>query len=405
MASEQTKPKTIHPLRRILIAFGALGLLAGGAYYALAERTGQEWQPSRPALEQDTAKSAAAARPQVPLQETPAKLAVQVVTPRRQDLTRTSRLPGTIAPWRQATLYAKVSGYLQWIGFDKGDRVKEGTILAIVDAPELQQQYAQAQSDYAIKQLTFERLKRVWQENHDVIAKQDVDVAEAAARGTKHLLEQRATMLAYTKVRAPFAGLVTARFVDPGAMIQVATNSETQAAPLMTIMDTAKVRVYFSVPQEEAGLAKPGCPVQVSLSQQPGRVFTGALTRTTDVVDTASRAMLAEADLPNPEGLLQPGSFAEVDISLVQHPHAILIPSAAVVPEDGRPNVFIIEKGRAKKIPITSGLDDGVNVEVLAGLNGTEQLVVIGQDRLTDGTLVEATAYDLPQGVLARQKF
>ena len=153
-----------------------------------------------------------------------------------------------------------MSGYLQWIGFDKGDRVKEGTVLAIIDAPELQQQYAQAQSDYAIKQLTFERLSSLWQENHEVIAKQDVDVAEAAARGAKHLLEQRATMLAYTKVRAPFAGVITARFVDPGAMIQTAMTSETQASPLMTIMDTAQVRVYFNVPQEEAGLANAGMP-------------------------------------------------------------------------------------------------------------------------------------------------
>jgi RND family efflux transporter MFP subunit len=371
----------------------------------LADRTSQELQAPKLQAEQDTAESSSAVRSYLPRQEGPAKIAVQVVTPRRRNVTRTSRLPGTVAPWRQATLYAKVSGYLQWIGFDKGDRVKEGAVLAVIDAPEFQQQYAQAQSDYAIKQLTFERLTRVWQENHDVIAKQDVDVAEAAARGAQHLLEQRATMLAYTKVRAPFAGVITARFVDPGALIQVATTSETQASPLVTIMDTAKVRVYFNVPQEEASLARPGCPVKMSLSQQPGRIFTGALTRTTDVLDTSSRAMLAEADLSNSEGLLQPGSFAEVEIVLAQHPNAVLIPSTALVIEDANPAVFIVEEGHAKKVPIKSGLDDGVDVEVVDGLNGTEQVVVVGQSRLADGIQVEATAYHLPQGQMAQQKF
>jgi RND family efflux transporter MFP subunit len=330
---------------------------------------------------------------------------VQVVTPQWQDLAQTSRLPGTVAPWYQTSLYAKVPGYLKWIGFDKGDWVKEGTVLAVIDAPEIQQQYEQAKSDYAIKKLTFERLSRVWQKNPDVIAKQDVDVAEAAANGAKHVLEQRAAMRDYTKVRAPFSGIITARFVDPGAMIQVATNSETQASPLFTLMDMAKVRVYFNVPQEEAAQAKLGCAVKVRLRQYSERQFSGTLTRTTGVLDAATRTMLAEADLSNPEHLLQPGSFAEVEVSLKQHPHALLIPPAALVVEETGRAVFIVENGRARQVPVKTGLDDGIGIEITEGLKGTEHVVVVGQNHLKDGMLVSTTAYNLPAGQLASQHY
>ncbi len=405
MKVEKSKCKTCKRTQMLLIIVGIAGLLAGGGYYAWARGSARDPVSVKHNAEEKAVDLMAPHGEHSVQVDSPTQVTVQVVTPRRQALTHLSRLPGSIAPWRQATLYAKVSGYLQWIGFDKGDQVKEGTVLAVIDAPELQQQYDQAQSDYAIKRLTFERLTHVWQENHDVIAKQDVDVAEAAAHGAKHLLEQRATMLAYTKVRAPFAGVITARFVDPGALIQVATTSETQASPLMTIMDTSKVRVYLNVPQEEAGLATPGRPVQMSLSQYPGRVFSGALTRTTNVLDAASRSMLAEADLPNPGGLLQPGSFAEVEVALAQHPHALLIPAAALVDEGSSTAVFVVEQGYAKKVPITSGLDDGVDVEVLSGLQGEEQIVVVGQSQLANGTPVVATAYHLPQGQMAQQQY
>jgi RND family efflux transporter MFP subunit len=318
---------------------------------------------------------------------------------------RTIRLPANVAPWYQATLYAKVPGYLKWIGFDKGDWVKAGTVLAVIDAPEIQQQYEQAKSDYAIKKLTFERLSRVWRETPDVIAKQDVDVAEAAAVGDKHLLEQRAAMLDYTKVRAPFSGVLTARFVDPGAMIQVATSSETQASPLFTIMDVSQVRVYFNVSQEDAALAQPGREVAVMLRQQPGRVFKGTIARTTGALDPVTRTMLAEANIPNPQRLLQPGSFAEVVVSLERHPNAIVIPPAALVIDNSGEAVFIVEHGRAKKALIKTGIDDGVGIEVTGGLEGTEQVVVVGQAQLTEGTPVTTAAYSLPDGKLASQRY
>src|SRR5207245_10008615 len=134
-------------------------------------------------------------------------------------------------------------GAVRWIVTDKGDARKKDQILAIIESPEAEEQYHQALSDYHIKKLTFERLGKVWKESPDVIAKQDIDVAEAASQGAKHLVEQRAALRNYTKVLAPYAGIITARFADPGALIQIATASSAGAIPLFTIMDLDAVRV------------------------------------------------------------------------------------------------------------------------------------------------------------------
>ncbi|HXG21527.1 MAG TPA: efflux RND transporter periplasmic adaptor subunit [Methylomirabilota bacterium] len=392
-------------LRATSVILSALLLVAGGVYYVPPGRTSQEPTPTPSIAVHDEPALSPSTSTETSAHQELSRVTVQVTTPRRQTVTRTTRLPGTIAPWYQTTLYAKVPGYLKWIGFDKGDAVKARTVLATIDAPEVQQQYEQAKTDYNIKKLTFERLSHVWRRNPNVIAKQDVDVAEAAARGAQHVLEQRAALVDYTKVRAPFSGVITARFVDPGAMIQIATNSETQASPLFTIMDVAKVRVYCNVPQEEAALAKPGRPVNVRLRQYPERVFTGTITRTTGVLDAATRTMLTEADLPNPDRLLQPGSFAEVEITLQQHPNAVVIPPAALLTEQAGQAVFIVEAGRAKRVPVKTGLDDGVGIEVTQGLQGGEQIVVVGQQHLQDGMPVAAVAYNLPEGQLASQRY
>jgi len=402
---KQTSMRVRKSVRTMSMVLGVLLLVVGGLYYVPLGRTSQEPTPTPSAPVHDKHVLSPHASTEALTQQEPANVTVQVITPRQQTVARTTRLPGTIAPWYQTTLYAKVPGYLKWIGFDKGDMVKAGTVLATIDAPEIQQQYEQAKSDYNIKKLTFARLSRVWRQNPHVIAKQDVDIAEAAAIGAQHVLEQRAALVDYTKVRAPFSGVITARFVDPGAMIQIATNSETQTSPLFTIMDVAKVRVYCNVPQEEAALAKPGRPVNVRLRQYPERVFTGAITRTTGVLDAVTRTMLTEADLPNPDRLLQPGSFAEVEITLEQHVNAIVIPPAALLTEKTGQAVFIIEAGHAKKVPVTTGLDDGVEIEVTHGLQGAERVVVVGQQHLQNGTPVTAVAYNLPEGQLASQRY
>jgi RND family efflux transporter MFP subunit len=241
---------------------------------------------------------------------------VQVTKPIRRDLGYTVKLPANIAPLYQTTLYAKVSGYLKWIGPDKGDPVMKDQVVSIIDAPEIEDQYLQAAADYKIKKITFERLKNVWKESPDVIAKQDVDVAEAAYEGARTLMQQRAVMRDYTKVRAPYDGTVTARFADPGALIQVATSSATSALPLFTIMDLTTVRVYANVSQDDSPWVTPGkTKATVTVPERPDRSFSGTITRSALALDPSTRSLLVEMDLPNPDSLLRPGTFAEMAIA------------------------------------------------------------------------------------------
>lgn len=395
----ETHPDSLHDRKAgtshlKLAAIAAVILFLAVATVVLMQE--QPHQAAPPSAEHATAQSSSAGTH-----------LVQVLKPQRRDLARTISLPANVSPWYRATLYAKVSGYLKWIGFDKGDEVKKGQLLAVIDAPEVQDQYEQAESDYAIKKLTYERLLSVWKENPDVIAKQDVDVAQAAAEGAKQLMERRRTFLEYTKITAPFAGTITARFADPGTLIQSAMSSSTQANPLFTLMDLDTVRVYVSVPQESAMLAKAGVPALLTTKEMPGVEIKGHITRTTESLDPATRTLLVEIDLPNKDHRLQPGTFANATLALEQHPNVITVPPAAIEPpSNGKPKaVFVVDNGKVRRVPVKTGIDDGGWVEVLEGLTGNEDVVVVGKSNLAEGQAVAASPYSLPSGTPAKQKY
>ena len=330
---------------------------------------------------------------------------VQVTKPTRRDVFYSIALPANVAPLYQTTLYAKVSGYLKWIGPDKGDVVKKGQVLAVIDAPEVEEQYQQAIADYNIKKLTYERMASVWKETPDVIAKQDVDMAEAAFVGAKHLMEQREVLRNYTKVTAPYSGVVTARFADPGALIQVATSAATTAIPLFTIMDIETIRVYASVPQEDTPWVKRGIPAVLTVKEFSGRSFTGAVTRTSGALDPSTRSLLVEVDLPNPDHALQPGIFGELTLELRRSPNALVIPASALITQDSVRFVFLADQGTAVRRPIKTGLSDGRWIEIVEGLAGGEDVVVVGKSRLIEGVAVRASPYSLPEGTASSQTF
>ena len=331
---------------------------------------------------------------------------VQVTKPLRKDLTYSITLPANIAPLYQTTLYAKVSGYLKWIGPDKGDEVKKGQVVAIIDAPEVEEQYQQAAADYKIKKITFDRLRNVWKESPDVIAKQDVDVAEAAYEGARNLMQQRAVLRDYTKVRAPYDGTITARFADPGALIQVATSSATTAIPLFTIMDLNTVRVYANVPQDDSPWVRPGhTKVAVRVHELHDSSLTGTITRSTLALDPSTRSLLVEVDLPNPDHAMRPGTFAEVIIGLRDIPNALVLPPQAVSSTGKGTSVFIVEQGKAKAVTVHTGITDGQWIEITDGLRGDEDVVVVGKRQLLDQSVVRTSPFQLPEGKPAQQKF
>lgn len=372
-----------------------LAILSGVGFWVLESNT----QPANQKASPVAGKSSAVPKESGSIPE------VQVSKPLRRSVAATLRLPATVSPYSQTTLYSKVSGYLKTIHVDKGDSVRAGQVLAVIEDPELEERYQQAQSEYAIKKVTYERLSNVWKENPDVIAKQDVDLAEAASLGAKHALEQLAAMLDYTKVRAPYNGIVTARFVDPGALIQAAVSSATQAVPLFTIMDTAVLRFYVNVPQEDAPYVKKGTPVAIVLKDLEGKTLEAAVTRSTMSLDPGTRTMLVEIDIPNPGRALAPGMFAEVILYLRRHQDALVVPPAALVSENSSKAVFVVERGIVRKVQVQTDIDDGVWVEITSGLTGAEDVVVVGKARLTDGIQAKASPYSLPSGQPSRQKY
>jgi RND family efflux transporter MFP subunit len=373
----------------------ALGLLLGGC------------QPEEPraAKKTDSRSHASIEEGQGPPNSSQ-PVEVQVTKPVRKSLTYSVTLPANIAPLYQTTLYAKVSGYLKWIGPDKGDHVKKGQIVAIIDAPEVEEQYQQAAADYKIKKITFDRLKNVLKESPDVIAKQDVDVAEAAYDGARTLMQQRAVLRDYTKVRAPYDGTITARFADPGALIQVATSSATTAIPLFTIMDLNTVRVYANVPQDDSPWVVPGqTNVAVRVHELPERAFTGTITRSTLALDPSTRSLLVEVDLPNPDRALRPGTFAEAIIALREIPNALVLPPQAITSTAKGTTVFIVDQGKATAVAVHTGITDGQWIEITDGLRGDEDVVVVGKRQLLDQSPVRASPFQLPEAKPSQQRF
>jgi membrane fusion protein (multidrug efflux system) len=380
---------------KVLLVVVVLAFLLAAAFWVMESGTQPPGQKAAPA----------AGIPPAPAKQPEGIPEVQVAKPIRRDVAATLRLPATVSPLYQTTLYAKVSGYLQSVNVDKGDSVKAGQVLAVIDDPELKDRYNQAQSEYAIKKVTYERLTNVWKENPDVIAKQDVDVAEAGYLGAKHAMEQTASMLDYTKVRAPYSGVVTARFVDPGALVQAATSSATQAVPLFTVMDTSTLRFYISVPQEDAAFVKPGTLAAIALRDLGGKSLNAPVTRSTQILDPTTRTMLVEIDVPNQGNEFTPGMFAEVVLDLRRHRDALVVPPGALVSEKSAKSVYVVDQGRAKKVPVTTDIDDGVWVEIASGLTGSEDVVVVGKARLADGMAVKASPYNLPAGKPSSQKY
>lgn len=405
MTEQVVPPTLVRPSTRmpVWIGTGALLVLAIGAY--LYWQGDDSTPPSAPATPAPTAHSEPAAG-QTRSEGDSTPVDVQVTTPTRRDLVYTIKLPANVSPLYQTTLYAKVSGYLKWIGPDKGDAVKKNEVVAVIDAPEVEEQYQQAVSDYKIKKLTYERLDKVWKESPDVIARQDVDVAEAAYQGARHLMEQRVVMRDYTKVRAPYDGVVTARFADPGSLIQIATSSATNAIPLFTIMDLNTVRVYANVPQDDSPWVVPGkTTATVKVAELPNRSFTGVVTRSTLALDPATRSLLVEIDLPNADHALRPGTFAEVSLGLREIPQALVVPPQAINSTPKGKSVFIVEDGKVKSVPVQTGISDGRWIEITSGLQGHEEVVAVGKRRLMDGTPVQVSPFNLPDAKPSQQKF
>jgi membrane fusion protein (multidrug efflux system) len=292
-------------------------------------------------------------------------------------------LPATLAPWQQAVLHAKVTGYIAKLTVDKGDAVKAGQVLATLEVPELQADIAKAEAEVKAAQIEVKRLHEARAKSPDLVLPQAVDDAEAKLAIAQAGLERSQTLIQFATIKAPFDGIITARFADPGSL---ATANTTK---LLEVTDLSTLRLQILVTELETGLVTVGKPVKAQIDAAGATPIEASISRISYALDPATRTMLAEADLKNPELKLRPGMYAMTKIAVEKHDNATLIPVAALVMEKTNAFVFKHSDGKALKTAVKLGFNDGTNVEV-PELKPEDVLLVPGTVTLTDKQPVTA---------------
>lgn len=329
--------------------------------------------------------------PAPPKSQAPA--AVRTVTAKRGEIARSIRLPTfRVLPLQEATLYAKVSGYLKTLSVDKGDPVEQGQLLAEIEVPELLADQAQYKAEAEVAHTNYVRMLQARQKAPDLVVPQTVDDLRGQWEVAQAKLQRTSTLLQYSRIIAPFSGITTARFVDPGAFIPAATSGSTpQSAALVTLMDYRRVRVQAFVPEQEVPLITNGVPAKVTVEELPGQVFQGSVTRFAHVLDPATKTMLTEIELANPNGELRPGAYASVQLELERKHNALLIPVQALLVEKAGTSVFAVTEGKAKKIPVQVGFNDGTNAEISKGVGEGDAVILLDKQALNEGQPVSVT--------------
>ena len=286
------------------------------------------------------AKTAAAEAPSVSVVPT-----VAVAKIGREDLYKEVTISAEFRPYVQVELHAKVSGYVDQMNVDFGDRVKAGQLLATLEVPELQDELhnaiateQKAEADYTNANLIYTRLTAVNKDHPNLVAQQDLDTAEAndhttaaAIAAAKADREKYQTLVAYTKITAPFDGVITHRYADPGALIQAGTASDTQSMPLVRVSDNYLLRLDFPVTVDYVKDIVLNDPVEVRVESLGGKTFTGNISRFTHDVDDNTRTMITEIEVPNQDLKLVPGMYATVVLQVEKRPQVLAIPTEAVV--------------------------------------------------------------------------
>jgi RND family efflux transporter MFP subunit len=315
---------------------------------------------------------------------------VKTAPVQRGDVIRYVTLPGTLKANQQATLYAKVAGYLTNVAVDKGDMVKADQVLAVIEVPELIADMKKFEADAKVAETDLGRLIDAQKRAGDLVVPQMLDKARGASEVARANMQRTQTLLDFAKITAPFGGLITQRFVDSGAFVPSATSgSAAETAALFTIMDTTVLRAQVAMPELDAALVAKGQPVKIALESQPGKTIDAQVSRVAGAIDEATRTMIVEADVPNAENTLRPGMYATIRVGVERHAATLFVPAEALAMEKTAAFVFKLADGKAKKTSVTLGFNDGAKAEVLTGLSEGEAVILVGKGTFTDGQPVQ----------------
>jgi membrane fusion protein (multidrug efflux system) len=340
---------------------------------------------------------------------------IEVVKVLEQPLNVTLSLPGELTPDETVALFSRVNGFVKTIRVDRGSRVKAGETIAVLEAPELGAQKAEAQSKLqsAEAQLaavrakadatssTYDKLKAA-SATPGVVAGNDVVVAQKAveadrgqiaaaqqnAEAARQALRSVSDMEGYLRIAAPFAGVVTERNVHPGAL--VGPSSGSGAAPIVRIVSRRRLRLVIPVPEAyTAGMAS-GTTLNFSVAAYPGQTFSGTVSRVSQAVDVSTRTMAVELDVNNADGRLAPGTFCQVRWPVHRAAPSLLVPSGSVATTTGRTFVIRVRGGRTEWMDVKTGLSSGSLVEVFGDLKAGDEVAARGTDEIRAGIEVHA---------------
>ena len=355
---------------------------------------------------------------------------VAVVLAQRKPISSSLTLNGEFRPFQEVDVHAKIAGYIRRIYVDVGDHIKAGQRLAILEVPELSAQLLgadaavrrakdairrakgdldRAQSLHAATHLDYSRLKEASSARPGLIAEQELDDAqakdkegeaeiaadEAALSEAQNQLDealaeqkQLGAMSDYTRIVAPFNGVVTRRYVDTGALVQAGTNSNTQALPLVSVAETDLFRLTLPVPESAVPMIRLGCIVSVRVPSL-NRTFEGKVSRYADAVNQETRTMHTEVDVDNKNGSIVSGMYAEVSLTLSHKDSVLAVPIQAVTRNGSQASVLVVDsQGRIEEREVQLGLEGSNNVEVVSGLSPNEQVVVGSHAEFRPGDLV-----------------
>jgi membrane fusion protein, multidrug efflux system len=335
---------------------------------------------------------------------------VTVVVPSQTSSAPELILPGNVEANQMTSIYSRVDGYIKKWYVDIGDHVQQEQVLADIEAPQIdadlrmaQAQLELAQANLTLAQTNSARSQQLYQ-NH-VNSQQELDTVLATEQVQKATRDSAAAALtnaqameAFEQIRAPFAGTITARYIDVGSL--VASGSARTVQKLFDLAQSDPVRVFVYVPQANVSSVQPGIPAVITVDEFPGQHFAGKVARDAGAFDKTSRTLLLEIDVPNPDGRLYSGMYAHASFALKNPTPALLVPDNSIVIDSKGPRVFVVDSSdRIHVMPVTLGRDFGTKSEILGGLSPTDRVVQNPAEALHEGMIVSVErAVQGPQG-------
>jgi RND family efflux transporter MFP subunit len=338
---------------------------------------------------------------------------VEVSPPTRKTIYRRLNVPGEVRANQEVGIFSRVQGYLERVFVDRGSWVKAGDPLFKLSVPELERQLEKEQADLALcaptiardeatvawRESTFKRIQEVSQKAPDLVtqesfddakgrldlARAELELTRAREAGLKAAAEKTRAMIGFASGAAPFDGVITERWADPGDLVQPGQTK------MLHLMQADPIRIRIHVPGPDVRFVRPDSKARIRFDELPGKEFEQTVSRLFWALRTATKTMAVEIDLANPDRSVRPGMFAHVSLELDARPNALVLPAAALVSEKKKTFVFVVRDGVAKKVPVKLGYDSGVEFEAAEGVSEADEVIVSGKNLVSDGEKVRTT--------------